>query len=87
MSSVRIVLCTPSHKTSRLYIRRLPHRTGAKLRAGALRGSGPERFSLLFGAATAGQRLYPLYLFACLLVEYGVAEVDPAIHAGVRVVL
>jgi hypothetical protein len=41
----------------------------------------------LFGAAVAGQRLDALDLFARLLVEDGVAEVDVPVRARVRVVL
>jgi hypothetical protein len=40
-----------------------------------------------YGAPVAGQRLDPLYLFARLLIEGGVAEVDVPVHARVRVVL
>jgi hypothetical protein len=47
----------------------------------------PDNLSSLFGAAAAGQRLDPLYLFARLLVEGGVAEVDVPVQARVRVVL
>jgi hypothetical protein len=39
------------------------------------------------GAAAAGERLDPLYLFACLLIDGGVAEVDVPVQARVRVVL
>jgi hypothetical protein len=38
-------------------------------------------------ASAAGQRLDPLYLFARLLVDGGVAEVDVPVQAHVRVVL
>ena len=38
-------------------------------------------------AATAGQRFDPLDLFACLLVEDGVPEVDVPVQARVRVIL
>jgi hypothetical protein len=40
-----------------------------------------------FCAAAAGQRLYPLDLFARLLIEGGVTEVDVPVQAGVRVIL
>src|SRR5215210_903487 len=45
------------------------------------------RLSSFFGAAAAGQRLDPLDLFARLFIECGVAEVDEAVQAGVRVIL
>src|SRR5215203_485921 len=50
-------------------------------------GVGPGLSASFASAAAAGQRLYPLDLFACLLVEDGVGEVDVPVQARVRVVL
>ena len=47
----------------------------------------PDYLLSFFGAAAAGQRLDPLDLFARLLVDGGVAEVDVPVQARVRVVL
>jgi len=47
----------------------------------------PDYLSIFFGAAAAGQRLDPLYLFAGLFIDGGVAEVDVPVQARVRVVL
>ena len=45
------------------------------------------RYRLEAALAAAGQRLYPLDLFAPLLINGGVAEVDAPVQARVRVVL
>jgi hypothetical protein len=49
---------------------------------------GPGLSASYFASAVAaGQRLDAIYLFARLLIEGGVAEVDVAVKARVRVVL
>ena len=50
-------------------------------------GVGPGLEASFASAATAGQRLDALYLFARLFIEGGVAEVDVAVQARVRVIL
>src|SRR5215204_1885591 len=47
----------------------------------------PDPLSSFFCAPSAGQRLDPLYLFARLLIDGGVSEVDVPVQARVRVVL
>src|SRR5215210_3879677 len=47
----------------------------------------PDYLSSFFCAAATGQRLYPLDLFARLLIKGGVGEVDVPVQARVRVVL
>jgi len=50
-------------------------------------GVGPGLSASFASAATAGQRLDALYLFARLLIKGGVAEVDVPVQARVRVIL
>ena len=47
----------------------------------------PDYLSSFFGAAAARQRLDAIYLFARLLIEGCVAEVDVPVQGRVRVVL
>jgi hypothetical protein len=47
----------------------------------------PDHLSSFYSAAAAGQRLYPLDLFARLLINGCVAEVDVPVQARVGVVL
>ena len=50
-------------------------------------GVGPGLEASFASAATAGQRLDALYLFARLLIKGGVGEVDVPVQARVGVVL
>jgi hypothetical protein len=47
----------------------------------------PDYLSSFFGAEAVGQRLDAIYLFARLLIEGCVAEVDVPVQGRVRVVL
>jgi hypothetical protein len=62
----------------------LPSQSRAETPSRILR---PDYLSSFFGAAAAGQCLYPLYLFARLFIDGGVPEVDVPVQARVRVVL
>jgi len=79
----RLITLSPT-RSNLLMVHLLP----AKSRAGAPRRiPRPHYLSSFFGTAAARQRLDPLYLFARLLVKGGVAEVDVAVQARVRVIL